>query len=202
MEEHDASTLAPVGQRSRRLRVGLVAGGIAVGIALAGLGVASAQTNTPDRPPTIEAPAEAVPVPLPPPFEAPIFGDPRFVGPARFKFGHHGFGFGLGGIHSEVTMPKPEGDGFRTIASQVGEVTKVSESSIELKSEDGFTRTYSVTEDTLVNAGRDGIGSVKTGDSVRLMAIVEGDTARALHITDETNLRRLGEQWRPKRKGR
>jgi hypothetical protein len=74
-------------------------------------------------------------------------------------------------------------------------VTAVSKSSISVKSEDGFSRTYAVTEDTLVNAGRDGIDSVKTGDAVQLTALVEGDTARAVHVSDITNLRRLRERW-------
>jgi hypothetical protein len=185
MEQLDEASPAPVGDGSRRYRSGLIAAGVAAGIMLAGLGMAVAQESPPTTAPENKtAPAD------PPPEKAGRFGHKGF----RFGFGP---GFGHGAIHGEFTTRAPD-EGFRTIATQTGEVTSVSESSIAVKSEDGFDRTYAVTEDTMVNAGRDGIGDVKTGDEVHVMAVVEGDRARAVHIADTTNLRRLGEQWRPR----
>jgi hypothetical protein len=183
------------GGRSRRLRTGLITAGIAAGIVLAGLGVAGAQespSTTAPAAPDAKPPATDI---RPAPGPGPGF---RFHGPGGHGGGPMFFkGFMGGGIHGEFTTPAPNG-GYRTIASQVGEVTSVSNSSITVKSEDGFSKAYKVTEDTLVNAGRDGIGSVKNGDQVRLTALVEDGTAGAVQIMDVTNLERFGEKWWPR----
>jgi len=81
-----------------------------------------------------------------------------------------------GGIHGEFVTPKQDG-GFQTIATQSGEVTAVSSDSLTVKSEDGFSRTYTLGSDTRVNAGREGVTAVKTGDQVSVFATVEGSTA-------------------------
>ncbi|HEV8628261.1 MAG TPA: DUF5666 domain-containing protein, partial [Acidimicrobiia bacterium] len=81
------------------------------------------------------------------------------------------------------------------------EVTAVSPSSITVKSEDGFSRTYSVDENTVVGSGRDGIGTVKTGDTVRVAGVVEDGKAKAAAVLDSTSLGKIGEHWGfPKRK--
>jgi hypothetical protein len=172
----------------------LAALGTVVGITLAGLNIATAQetptttpaTPTPEKPPAVEKAPGEKPFPFP---------GPGRLGRGPFGHGPFGHKFARGAIHGEFTTPAPDGQGFRTHATQTGEVTAVSKSSISVKSEDGFSRTYAVTEDTLVNAGRDGIDSVKTGDAVQVTALVEGDTARAVHVSDITNLRRLRERW-------
>lgn len=105
---------------------------------------------------------------------------------------------GLGGaIHGEFTAPKPDG-GYQTLAMQVGEVTSVSSSRITVKSEDDFSRTYIVDDGTLVNAGNNGIADVNTGDSVRILAVVEGDDARAVEIMDKTQIQDLRGRWNPR----
>jgi hypothetical protein len=127
------------------------------------------------------------------------------AGPNRHEFkggrpGMKGFGFGgMGGpgIHGEFTVPDGNG-GYRTMDSQVGTVTSVSSSAIEVKSEDGFTKKYTVDTDTLVNAGRDGIGSVKSGDKVAVEALASGSTAKAIRINDVTNLDTWHQRWAPK----
>ena len=82
----------------------------------------------------------------------------------RAGLGHRGQ-FGLGGaLHGEFVVKK-EGGAYQTVATQRGEVTAVSKDSITVKSEDGYSRTYAITEDTLVNAARDGIDDVKTGNT-------------------------------------
>jgi hypothetical protein len=211
-----------------RLFVGL--GGFAVGLVLAGLGVAVAQSTgttpgsgatpgvtvpslpipsitTPGSgaaPTTPASPAPAAPAPTPPsPGEkGPGFGG--FGGFGRHGFGEHfgkgfGHGFGKGAIHGEFTMPAPAG-GYQTVATQIGTVTAVSQSSITVKSDDGFSRTYKVDENTLVNAGRDGIGSVKNGDTVRLTAVGAGNDAKATNIIDSTNVQKSYDKWWPGRR--
>jgi hypothetical protein len=160
----------------RRLRSTLLAAGAALGMTLAGLGVAQAQTEGgTEQPPAAEPERKML----------------RHKGGGR---GHHGFGMGIRG---EAVTRRP-GGGFQTIAHQIGEVTEVSATSINVKSEDGFERTYVVNDDTLVNAGNDGIADVKAGDRVRLTAIVaDGGQARAVDVHDVTRIRESRQRWMP-----
>lgn len=179
MSEDQISTPADSG--GRRLRSTLLAAGAALGMTLAGLGVAQAQTDDgrEQKPPASAGAAEPERKTL------------RHKGPGR---GHHGIGMGIRG---EAVMRKP-GGGFQTVAHQSGDVTAVSATSITLKSEDGFERSYLVNDDTLVNAGDDGIADVKVGDQVRLTAILEdGGRARAVRIHDLTRIRESRQRWMP-----
>ena len=109
---------------------------------------------------------------------------------------HRGFGHGLkhfgfgGGIHGQFTVPAPNG-GYETILTQRGIVQSVSGSSITVKSEDGYTHTYSVNNDTLVAAGNNGISDVAKGDTVRVLAV--GDAAK--EIIDATKVQSLRHKY-------
>jgi hypothetical protein len=108
--------------------------------------------------------------------------------------GHRGQ-FGLGGaLHGEFVVKKDDGT-YQTVATQRGEVTAVSKDSITVKSEDGYSRTYTITEDTLVNAARDGIDDVKTGNTVTVSAVVADGKATASSINDGTVRDAAGEKW-------
>jgi hypothetical protein len=104
--------------------------------------------------------------------------------------GGPGFGrFGFGGtLHGTLVLPKP-GGGTVTAEIQNGKVASVSQSSITLKSTDGFTKAYTVTASTIVVAQRDGIGSVKVGDQVWVAATVSGGTVTAVRVSDISQLR-------------
>ncbi len=116
-------------------------------------------------------------------------GEPGKGGP-----GHRGQ-FGLGGaLHGEFVVKKDDGT-YQTVATQRGEVTAVSQDSITVKSEDGYSRTYTITEDTLVNAARDGIDDVKTGNTVTVSAVVADGKATASSINDGTVRDAAGEKW-------
>jgi hypothetical protein len=65
-------------------------------------------------------------------------------------------------------------------------VTAVNSSSVTVKSADGFTASYAVTSNTVVDAKSAGIGSVKDGDTVFVTATVSGSTATAANIVDVT----------------
>jgi hypothetical protein len=119
------------------------------------------------------------------------------AGPGRpggaFKGGPRGPGGALGlgygpALHGEFVVPKA-GGGYQTIDTQQGEVTAVSSTSITVKSADGFSKTYSITDKTLVDAQRDGIGAVKVGDQVTIAATVDGGQATATDIADITQFR-------------
>ncbi|RZT17304.1 hypothetical protein EV649_4842 [Kribbella sp. VKM Ac-2569] len=114
--------------------------------------------------------------------------------PGKGGFGPRGE-FGLGAaLHGEFVVPK-DGGGYQTVATQRGEVTAVSKESITVKSADGYSRTYTLTEDTLVNAARDGIDDVKTGNTVTVTAVVTDGKATASSVNDGTVRDAAGQKW-------
>lgn len=177
MDQLQEASGSPTGDRPRRLHagvVGIVAAALLVAIILVGLGIAGAQTPSPTPSPETKTPKAL-----------------RLKGPG-------GGWFGRGVLHGEFVTAAP-GGGYQTLAAQTGEVTSVSASSIAVRSEDGFARTYGVDDNTLVNAGNNGISDVKTGDQVRILAVVEGDSRRAVEIIDSTTVQELRGKWRPSR---
>jgi len=116
-------------------------------------------------------------------------------GPGHMK-GAPGMGGPRGAIHGEFVVPDGNG-GYRTVAVQTGEVTAVSSDSISVKSADGFSKTYSVDENTVVNSGRDGIDNVKNGHQVSVDAVVTGGKAAARGIRDMTTLDSIRKHWNP-----
>jgi hypothetical protein len=164
----------------RSRAAGLVAAGLVGGVVLAGFATAAAQSSPSPSPSQSQAQADP--------------GDPQ-RGPKGG--GRHGHGHGGMGIHGEFVAPAPNG-GYQTIATQRGEVTAVSATSLTVKSEDGFSRTYSVGDDTLVNAGNNGIADVKNGDQVHVTAIVADGKAAAVDVRDATQAGRIrGRLGRP-----
>ena len=158
--------------RSRRpwfVVLAIFAAGLVAGLIISNLSIARAQTPSP----TPNAP-----------------GGKMFRG-----FGHR---FGLrGGIHGQFTVPAPSG-GYETILTQIGTVDSVSSSTITVKSEDGYTHTYSVDDNTLVAAGNNGIADVSKGDTVRVLAV--GNAAK--QIVDATKVQSLRQKyWAPRNKG-
>jgi hypothetical protein len=174
-----------------------VIGALGVALAIAGIGVATAQSgssssSTSSSSTTSAAATATAPTPTPP-------GPPRPFD----RFGKHGGPGGrfggvgpLGALHGEFVVPN-RGGGYRTIDTQTGQVSAVSPSSIGVKSDDGFAKTYAVDENTVVDAGRDGIANVKAGHTVHLVAVVEGSTAHAMDIEDTTNLGAIRQHWWP-----
>ncbi len=172
-------------------RVAVMAGVIGVGV-LAGAGVAVAATGSSSPAPTPSASASAPSSRLLPPKGLPkqlpwrMHGAPRLSGPAFAAPGLFGGGL-LGAVHGTVVVPK-SGGGYQTVAFQNGKVTAVSSTSITLRSADGYSHTYLVTSSTMVNAQRDGIGSIKDGNQVVVDATVSGSTTTTIRIIDITLL--------------
>ncbi len=175
-----ARPIGPVSLRSWSRRPYILAG-VAVAALLGGAGAALAASHS--SPPTASPSAAAA---TPAPSSTPS-GPP---GPGFRRFGAGGFGFGgglFGALHGQFVARKP-GGGYQTIDVQNGQVTAVSSTSITLKSADGFTKTYAVTSSTLVDAQRDGIGSVKVGNQAEVLATVSGSAVTATSISDLTLL--------------
>jgi hypothetical protein len=171
--------------RSRRTRwvVGsLSAAALAAGLVVAGATLAGADSGNPLA--TATAAAEATPSPKP---DVP-------AAPEVKGFGHGIGGSGLmGALHGQFVVPK-SGGGYETVDVQRGKVTAVSKDSLTVASDDGYTKTYTVTADTLVNGGRDGIASIKNSDTVAVLA-GDGATPTALHVTDLTTVQGAHERW-------
>ncbi len=91
---------------------------------------------------------------------------------------------GYGGPGMMIMGPGPFGDTAHG-EFQNGEITEVNDSSITVKSPDGFTKTYRVDGDTRVNGTQSGVSGLAKGDTVTLVAntdgtatsIMEGDVA-------------------------
>jgi hypothetical protein len=81
------------------------------------------------------------------------------------------------------------------VLTQIGTVQSVSGSSITVKSEDGYSQTYGVDNDTLVAAGNNGITDVAKGDTVRVLAV----GSKAKQIMDATKVQSLRQKyWKQK----
>jgi hypothetical protein len=172
--------IGPMGLRSGSRRPYIIAG-VAVAALLGGAGAALAATSSPA--PT--ASSSAV-ITNPTPSASPGTALP---GAPDHRFGR-GFRFsgGVGGaLHGQFVVRKSSG-GYQTVDVQNGQVTAVTTTSITLKSADGFTKSYVVASSTMVDAQRDGIGSVKVGNQASVQATVSGSTATAISIQDLTLL--------------
>ena len=167
--------------KARRPRWNRWIGGLAavgIGVALGAAGIAAAADPTPT--PSPGAQGQAV-QPGPPPE-----GMGMRHGMGRGERGPGGLGM-RGAVHGEFVVP--DGTGWRTVAMQRGVVTSVSSTALTVKSKDGYTKTYVITADTMVNAARDGIGSIKKDEDVAVVAEVKGGTSTAVDVRDLTQLK-------------
>lgn len=98
--------------------------------------------------------------------------------------------------HSESVVKNADGT-FQTIVEQRGTVEAVSETSITVKSEDGFSRSYTVNAETritkapatgedgkLVRPGDGSIADISPGEAVRISGVKSGDQATAGRIAE------------------
>lgn len=205
-----ASPTAP-GARRSRLGTGVAVAAIAIGaVGIAGTAYAANASNSPspsspsgsygNRNGTGTAPNGTAPNGTAPNGTMPGAGGQGMPGRGDGDGGRgHGMGPGMGmgmGIHGSFVTPK-QGGGYQTVDMQRGTVTAVSKDSITVKSEDGFSATYVVTADTMVNAKRDGIASVKVGDQVGVMGIENAGKTTAVQIVDRTQLKDSRQKWAP-----
>jgi hypothetical protein len=144
--------------------VALVIGGVLGAGTAAGFGIASAVTAAPS--PSSAASSSAAPGPADQP------GARRHPALRRFLANRV--------EHGELTVKGKDGKPV-VVDVQRGQVTAVSATSITLKSEDGFTASYTVDSDTRVRVGgtRKAIGDVKVGNTAGLMAKKENGTPTA-----------------------
>src|SRR6185369_2081445 len=101
------------------------------------------------------------------------------AGPGGMTGGPGGLPGGAGALgsalHGEYVSSDGNG-GYVTKIMQTGEVTELSATSLTAKSEDGFSKTYTIT-----SAQATGLA---TGDTVTVVATESGSTATATSVTD------------------
>jgi|SRR5579862_1270945 len=128
------------------------------------------------------------------------FGGPGALG-GRGRMLLGGPGFGGPVVHGQFTISAP-GGGYETLQEQSGTVSSVTNTSgntwsLVVKSADGQSFTYVVDTGTSIDGGETGISSVSTGDTVRVLGVVSGDTTTAKQVTDQTVLKNNGQSWMP-----
>jgi hypothetical protein len=105
-------------------------------------------------------------------------------------------GGGPGGLMSEALHGEyvvSDGNGnYTTEILQNGEVTAISDTSITAKSEDGYTKTYTIDSDTTSD-----LSSIATGDDVTITATVSGDTATVETVVEEGTATGQGQMGTP-----
>jgi hypothetical protein len=206
-------TVASTPRRSR-IGTGVAVAAIAIGaLGIAGTAYAANASNSPTSPSASGQPGSGQPGYGQPGFGGPANGTapsgapsgaPQGGMPGRHGDGGHGrggmgggMGFGLGkGLHGSFVIEKQDGV-YQTIDTQRGTVTAVSKDSITVKSEDGFSATYVVTADTMVNAKRDGIASIKVGDEVGVMGVENAGKTTAVQIVDRTQIKDSKQKYAP-----
>ncbi|MET0135330.1 MAG: hypothetical protein ABW215_17265 [Kibdelosporangium sp.] len=94
-------------------------------------------------------------------------------------------GGGMGGlmnaVHGEFTMSDGNG-GYRSAVMQIGTVTEVSSRSLTAKSADGYTKVYPIDADTTFGSAT--ASDIATGDTVTVVATLEGDQATADSVVE------------------
>jgi hypothetical protein len=167
----DPIAAAPDRRRARRL-VAVAAG---TTIALGGGGIAYAATTdqTPTPTPSASTPEE---------FEG------------RGPHGPHvaiGPGFGGMPLHGEQVVETEDGT-YQTIASQRGTIDEITEDTLVVTSEDGYTATYVLDADTLDGDDHPGPitdpADLAVGDEVMVMATIDSDTSTVHALIDLADL--------------
>ena len=190
----EPDVVASSGPRRSRIGTGIAIAAIGIG-ALGVAGTAYASSSSPSPAPDAQprygatGPSGATgPQGARPGMPGGGFGHDRdgMRGGPGMRMGGLGMGLGLP-LHGSYVTAK-QGGGYQTVDVQQGTVTGVSSTSITVKSADGFSQTYVVKPDTTVHADKDGIGSIKTGDEVGVVAIQNGSAHEAVQIIDRTQL--------------
>jgi len=170
---------------SSRLRLGawiaagVLGGGVITGVAVSELGTATAASPTPSPRASGEPGA-----PMPDGGPMQRFGERmRGIPPLGPDMG-----FGIGGgrvLHSEATVKAPDGT-TKVVVSQSGDITDITDSTITVKSTDGFEATYTIDKNSRISLnGSDGaMSSLKKGDTVRVFGTKSGSTNHANAVMD------------------
>jgi uncharacterized protein DUF5666 len=155
---------------AKMIIVGVSTIALACGI---GAGIAYADPPSPSPTPTQEPSAAASPTPTAKPRDPDRWEQRRMRRLAAPLLRR--------ALHGEVTLA---GEQHRVVVFQRGPVEKVSDTSLTVRSADGYTATYLVSNDTTVrrNGAKATIAELKPGDRVVVVADKDGSTLKAVRI--------------------
>jgi hypothetical protein len=162
--------------RSRSRRLVAVAAGTTIALGAGGIAYAATTSPTPATS-SSSTPSEAMP-------DQEDQDGGEFHGPGGFV-GHGDFGV----LHGEMVVETEDGT-YETVATQRGTIDEITDDSVTVTSEDGYTRTY-VIDSTQLETDRGPTADpadLAVGDEVMVMAKVDGSTATVRHILDLANL--------------
>ena len=145
----------------------IVAGASTVALA-GGIGAGLAYADTPSDEPSASPTTSTTSNPADTPTAKPD-GKPDQNAARRGIVRRHLFARAL---HGEVTLAGKE---HRVIVFQRGEVRQVSGTSVTVKSNDGFTKTYALTDNTKVRENREEAKVSDIGTSDRVLVVAEKD---------------------------
>ena len=165
-----------------RIRKALLAGVVALALTGAGTAITWAATDTPSPSPSDSAPGKGN-------------GQQKPAKDKAAKAQH---------LHSESVVKKSDGT-FETVLAQHGTVEAVNETSVTVKSEDGFTQSYAINADTRIvkvpapaadgtpPTGEDGkrlkpsdvaIAEIAVGETVRVSGVKSGSDVTARQLVE------------------
>lgn len=175
--------------------------GVAAGVAVGATALASAATSTPSssgsQNPGSSSSGKST---SPSRTGNHVFAGRGFGGAGMGLFGRFGGQF----LHGQFTVKGPKGD--ETLEVQNGTVTSLKDVSgstwnLVVTSSDKTKVTYVVDSGSSVNGGELGISSVKTGDTVTVVAVVSNGTDTVKDLTDSTQLKDNRGSWMPQGPG-
>ena len=157
----------------------IVVAGVSTAALAGGIGAGLAYADTPSEEPTTSPSASATSSPAGTPTAEPTEARDRNI--ARKAFLRRQLRFVARALHGEVTLA---GEEHRVIAFQRGQVQKVGQTSVTVKSNDGFVETYALSGDTKVreNGGEAKISDIDTSDRVLVVALKDDSTLKVRRV--------------------
>ena len=86
-------------------------------------------------------------------------------------------------LHGEQVLETADGV-YETVATQRGTVDEVTSAELTVTSEDGYSRTYTLTAESLVDEWSGDAVDLALGDNVMVVATVDGSVATAARAID------------------
>ncbi|HEU0103717.1 MAG TPA: hypothetical protein VFR07_15460 [Mycobacteriales bacterium] len=164
---------APPRAGRRRRGVAVAAGAV---LLVGGGGAAALAASTTPSPSPSGAPA-------PSPSASPEAGAPQKTRPQGGGYGLRGLG---GALHGQLTVPK--GETYEEVLVQRGTVSAVSPTSLEVRSADGYSHTYTLNAQTQVDGKAGDVSTLAVDDTVGVLA---GTDSTARVVTERGNGHRL-----------
>jgi hypothetical protein len=157
----------------------IVVAGVSTAALAGGIGAGLAYADTPSEGPTTSPSASATNSAAGTPTAEPTEGRDR--NSARKPFVRRQLRFVARALHGEVTLA---GEKHRVIAFQRGQVQRVGQTSLTVKSNDGFVETYALSGATKVreNGEEAKISDIDTSDRVLVVALKDDSTPNARRV--------------------